>query len=78
MERYPVPYNHDRVEGILVPQPQIPQEAMKTAASRAPSTIAGLTAGGILGALVAGPHGALLLGIFGGLIGYSRDTKPNR
>ena len=53
----------------------IPEEGRREAARRAPYTLAGLGAGGILGALLAGPAGALAGGIIGGLIGYARDTK---
>lgn len=65
MERYPISYDQGR----------IPKEARREAAKRAPSTLAGMGAGGILGALIAGPPGALLIGIVGGLIGYARDTE---
>jgi len=64
----------------LVPRGEggIAQEAQKEAAKRAPYTLAGAGAGGILGALIAGPLGALIGTIFGSLVGYTRDTEQQK
>ena len=65
MDRQPMPYN----------QGYIPEEVQRAAAKRAPNTLAGAGAGGVLGATIAGPAGALIGIIVGGIIGYDRDTK---
>lgn len=65
MDSQPTPYGQD----------YIPREAQRVAAKRAPNTLAGAGAGGVLGAIIAGPAGALIGVIVGGIIGYDRDTK---
>ena len=65
MEEYPTAYG----------QGQIPEEARREAAKKAPMTLTGLGVGGVFGALIAGPVGALVGGIIGGVAGCVHDIR---
>ena len=65
MQEYPSSYE----------QGQIPEEARREAAKKAPMTLTGLGVGGVFGALIAGPIGALVGGIIGGVAGCVHDIE---
>lgn len=53
----------------------LPEDVKREGFARAPYTISGLTAGGILGGYLLGPPGAVLVGIVGGILGLVKDEE---
>lgn len=53
-------------------------DLLKHAQERAPATLFGIFAGGVLGALIDGPRGALIGSALGGATGFMIDTNDNQ
>ncbi len=54
---------------------EVPEDVKREGFARAPYTISGLTAGGIVGGYFLGPPGAVLVGIVGGILGLVKDEE---